>query len=169
MIQRYTRIGNSRGSLGVEESDHRCWRPKRRCPMGVAYEANSPRSGGHSRRAGSVAVYPPCAGLNRLADHDRIRALQGLAAVRRNSNRSLHNREFAVSFRCVFIYASSPSLSPSRMTGFRGSRRGLLLRPSSPHIENTQSLRPRTYRAADIELGRLSGRPGFALSPYDQI
>jgi hypothetical protein len=57
--------------------------------MGVAYEANSPRSGGHSRRAGSVAVYPPCAGLNRLADHDRIRALQGLAAVRGDAAKAL--------------------------------------------------------------------------------
>jgi hypothetical protein len=50
--------------------------------MGVAYEENSPRSGGRCRRAGKVAVYLPGGGLNRLADHDRNRALLELAAVR---------------------------------------------------------------------------------------
>jgi hypothetical protein len=42
--------------------------------MGVAYEENSPRSGGRCRSAGKVAVYLPGGGLNRLADHDRNRA-----------------------------------------------------------------------------------------------
>jgi hypothetical protein len=57
--------------------------------MGVAYEENSSRSGGPCRRAGEVAVYLPGGGLNRLADHDRNRALQGLAAVRGDAAKAL--------------------------------------------------------------------------------
>ena len=57
--------------------------------MGVAYEENSPRPAGRCRRAGKVAVYLPGGGLNRLADHDRNRALQGLAAVRGDAAKAL--------------------------------------------------------------------------------
>ena len=57
--------------------------------MSVAYEENSPRSGGRCRRAGKVAVYLPGGGLNRLADHDRNRALRGLSAVRGDAAKAL--------------------------------------------------------------------------------
>jgi hypothetical protein len=57
--------------------------------MSVAYKENSPRSGGRCRRVGKVAVYLPGDGLNRLADHDRNRALQGLSAVRGDAAKAL--------------------------------------------------------------------------------
>jgi len=57
--------------------------------MGVENEANSPRPGGRCRRARSVAVYLPGGGLNRLADHDRNRALQGLSTVRGDAANAL--------------------------------------------------------------------------------
>lgn len=50
-----------------------------------AYEEDSPRPGGRYRRAGRVAVYLPGGRRNRLADHDRYHALQGLAAVSRGA------------------------------------------------------------------------------------
>jgi len=56
-----------------------------------AYDENSPRPGGRYRRAGRVAVYLPGGGRNRLADHDRHHALQGLAAVRRSDDQSARN------------------------------------------------------------------------------
>jgi len=57
--------------------------------MGVAHEENSPRPGGRCPRPGKIAVYLPGDGLNRLSDHDRNRALQGLAAVRGDAAKAL--------------------------------------------------------------------------------
>jgi len=57
--------------------------------MGVAYEENSPHSGGRCLRAGKVVVYRPSDGLRRLADHDRNRALHGLSAVRGDAVKAL--------------------------------------------------------------------------------
>jgi hypothetical protein len=57
--------------------------------MSVAYEENTPHSGGRCRRAGKVAVYLPGGGRDRLADHDRNRALQGLSAVRGDAAKAL--------------------------------------------------------------------------------
>ena len=57
--------------------------------MGVAHEENYLRPGGRCPRPGKIAVYLSGDGLNRLSDHDRNRALQGLAAVRGDAAKAL--------------------------------------------------------------------------------
>ena len=86
LISGYARIGYSRGSLRVEESEPVLW-AKTEMSDGCrrlafrAYEENAPSPGGGCRRTGRVAVYLPGGGRNRFTDHDRSHALQGLAAV----------------------------------------------------------------------------------------